>query len=75
MVDYVCDSATVEFFSFHTVSSGGILTYSQVTMFLKQPNQILKYQSITTVGNETLSLTGNHLVYARKCNSDQFIPV
>ena len=33
-----------------------------------------QYKSIVTM-NETLTVTGNHLVYAQKGSSDQFYPM
>ena len=60
---------------FDIVSSAGIVTYSEVTSFLKkQPNIMTEYKSITTL-NGTITLTGNHLVYARKVFADQFNPM
>ena len=57
------------------VSSSGIVTYSEVKTFLKkQPDMILEYKSIT-IWNETLTLTGNHLLYARENSVDKFHPM
>ena len=54
------------------VSSTGTITYSEVTGFIKKwPNQMTQYKSTATV-NETITLTGNHLVYARKYFAEQF---
>ena len=60
---------------FHAVSSTGQRIYSEVKAFLqKEPNIIVQCKSISTV-NETLTLTENHLVYARKSFSDHFHPM
>ena len=60
---------------YSVVSSTGTVTYSEVTAFLKkQPNKMTQCKSIVTV-NGTLTLTGNHLVYARKSFADQFNPM
>ena len=57
------------------VSSTGELTFSEVTTFLKKQRDIVMlYKSIVSV-NETLSLTGNHLVYARKTFDHRFNPM
>ena len=54
------------------VSSTGTITYNEVTAFLKrQPNILMLYKSIATT-KETIILTGNHLIYARKTLDDQF---
>ena len=54
------------------VSSTGQPTYTEVKAFLqKEQNMIIQCKSITTQ-NETLTLTGNHLIYARNHFSDQF---
>ena len=58
------------------VSSSGSVTYSELVAFLaKLPNVISQYKSISILGNETLILTGNHLVYAKKGSADQFNPM
>ena len=60
---------------FITVSANGRVMYSTIEAFLeKQPNMVTEYRSIATV-NETLILTGNHLVYARRSADDQFNPM
>ena len=60
---------------FDKVSSNGKVMYSKVGAFLKKwPNIMTQYKSITTV-NGTISLTGNHLVYARRNILDQFNPM
>ena len=60
---------------FHAVSSTGTVVYSEVKTFLKkQPNIITKYLSIV-IRNESLTLTENHMVYARKNFVDYFMPM
>ena len=62
-------------FVFHTVSSNGALVYNEVNGFLEnQPNMIIQCKSISTE-HESLTLTRNHLVYARKTSVGQFNPV
>ena len=57
------------------VSSTGQPTHTEVKAFLqKEPNIIIKCKLISTQ-NETLTLTENHLIYARKHFADQFIPM
>ena len=52
---------------FLTVSVIGTITYSEVRTYLKKvPDITINYRSIS-FWNETLILTGNHLVYARSC--------
>ena len=61
---------------FNTVSSDGTITYSEVRIFLeKRADGILEFKSITTYLDQTLTLTGNHLVYARKTCNDKFNPM
>ena len=60
---------------FVSFSSTGEATYAEVTAFLKKrPNAVVQYTSIVT-SNETLTLTGNHLVYARSHFENQFKPM
>ena len=67
-------ASTVEhLFSFDTVTSTGSVTYSEIRAFLKkQPNMINHYKTITTA-DETVTLTLNHLIYARTCFGYKFI--
>ena len=59
-----------------TVSSTGSVKYSDVRTFMKKDhNAMTKYLLITTYCNKTLTLSPNHLVYARKYTSDEFIPM
>ena len=58
------------------VSEDGKLTYSKVTAFLKKwPSMISMYKSITTLGNKTISISGNHLIYTKKDKNDKFNPM
>ena len=66
---YVCQYIVV-------VSSEGILTFSAVRTFLKKRDTITTtYKSISTSMNTTISLTANHLIYTRKTNTINSIPV
>ena len=57
------------------VSSTGTIPFSEVTAFFKrQPNILKLYKSIATM-KETIILTGNHSIYARKTLDDQFNPM
>ena len=79
MAKYCCyDMVSILYFTalqtncIFVVSSSGVITYSKVTAFLKkQPRVIRQYKSIATV-NETLTLSGNHLIFARKTTADVF---
>ena len=52
----------------------GTLSYSEVRAFLKkQPSVMTQCKLIATV-NESIILTGNHLVFAREKFTDQFNP-
>ena len=59
----------------YLVSSEGRLTYGEVRVLL-QKNQGLTsfYKSITTSSNNTIRLTGNHLIYARTTSAEFFLP-
>ena len=60
----------------HLVSSGGDLTYGEVTVFLKKrPTVTTMYKPITTTSKNTIRLTENHLIYTRKSCTDKFIPM
>ena len=51
------------------------MTYSEVKAFLKkEQNVITQYKSIVTM-NKTLTLSADHLVYARKRLVDKFYPM
>ena len=59
-----------------TVTSTGSVKYSDVRAFMKKDhNTITKYLSITTDCNKTLTLSPNHLVYARKGSREEFNPM
>ena len=61
---------------FFVVSSTGSVIYSEVRMFLqKQPFVLGSYLSIETSSNESLRMSGNHLVYARESSIDEFNPM
>ena len=58
------------------VSSSGSVQYSEVKAFLKKiPDVIMKYMSITTDANKTITLSENHLIYAKKFTTEQFHPM
>ena len=58
---------------FNKVTASGSVKYSSVKAFLKkQSDVIMNYKSIATFLNKSISLSGNHLVYARKHDSDKF---
>ena len=62
------------FFS-HTVSTEGMITYSEVITFLKnQPTTLVIYKSIMT-SMKTIRLSGNHLIFARKNAALKFHPM
>ena len=61
---------------FQTDASNGKTTYRAVKSFLKrQPAVIMNYRTITTFRNETLSLSGSHLIYARQISNAKFTPM
>ena len=52
------------------------MKYTEVRTFLeKKHNAVMEYLSITTVCNKTLTISPNHLPYARKGGSDEFNPM
>ena len=58
------------------VSSRGNLMYSEVRTFRQKQNAVTSvYKSITTAENNTISLSGNHLIYARKSCNGKFNPM
>ena len=61
-------------FWFHyPVTSEGFIEFNEVTSFLRnQPTVTALYKSIITSANKTISLTGNHLIYAKKHSADKF---
>ena len=57
------------------VLSEGKLIYSEVrTVLHRTPDAITVYKSITTEGNKTISLSGNHLIYTRESHNEKFNP-
>ena len=57
-------------FVLHFILDSG---YSEVKTFLtKAPSVIDMYKLITTSLNKTISLTGSHLLYVRKANTEKF---
>ena len=63
-------------FFLNVVLSSGAVTYSEVRAFLEKDFTVItKYKSLTTIWNETLTLTGNHLIYGRKNCTDKFNPM
>ena len=75
-LSHICQILRICIFLFiDTVSSTGKVTHSEVIAFLeKKPDIMAEFKSITTI-NETIILTGNHLVFARERFSTQFIPM
>ena len=64
------------FFTWNPGLSDGRHTHGKIITFLKkQHNVIMEYKSITTSLNNTINLSGNHLIYARTSCSDQFHPM
>ena len=50
--------------------------YSEVRAFLKKDALVAtKYLSIRTLSNDSLILSEDHLVYARKFSNDEFNPM
>ena len=44
-----------------------------MTAFLQRQHEVLgQYKSITTESNETISLSANHLIYARDNNNGKY---
>ena len=60
----------------HTVTSDGNIIYSEVKEFLhKLPTVNSFYKSITTSKNETINLSGKHLIYSIKNYAEKFSPM
>ena len=52
---------------------GGKISYSEVRTFLTKDSSVINmFKSITTSMNRTITLTGNHLIYAKNGNANQF---
>ena len=61
---------------FVLVLENGETTFSEVKAFLKkQPLVIGTYKSITTSTNQTITLSPNHLIYARKAETKKYDPM
>ena len=66
------NSKTINAFVLSFLAGEGAV-YSPVTSFLdKRPDTINIYKSITTSSNNTIRLSANHLIYARKAQTDKF---
>ena len=58
------------------VSPDGTIIYTKVKGFLdKMPTTIAKYKSIETSYNNTLTVSGQHLIYAKRKGTNKFKPV
>ena len=63
-------------YSYSTVSSNGSVTPSEITVFLKKQHTVTTmYRSITTTWNTTITLSGNHLIFARRNLTHKFSPM
>ena len=52
------------------------MTYSEVMTFIKNdPTVMVKYKSVTTMTNESLLLSEDHLVYVMESGSNAFNPM
>ena len=57
------------------MSPDGSVVYDKVRTFMKKvPSMINMYKSIITSLNETIRISGNHLIYTRKYEVDMFNP-
>ena len=51
----------------------GSLKYSEVTAFLQRQHSVVtQYKSITTLSNETITVSPSHLIYTRENINDKF---
>ena len=58
---------------YEIVSATGKMTYNEVRTFLKKDSlAMVRYKSITTSSNDSLTLSGDHLVFSRKSHNDEF---
>ena len=58
----------------YLVSPDGTIEFSEVRTFLEKKVEVTNtYKSITTSRNNTISLTGNHLIYTKKSHIDKFV--
>ena len=63
------------FIGYLTFPATGV-SYSEVRTFMKrQPTVTTMYKSITTSCNNTINLSRDHLIYARKSRTDEFTPM
>ena len=59
-----------------SVLENGDIIFSEVKAFLKkQPHVTGTYKSITTSTNQTITLSPNHLIYARKAGMEKYTPM
>ena len=64
---------SILFFLFEIATSAATVTYSEIITFIeKKPNVVVNFKSITTSQNETLTLSGKHLIFARGSSSNKF---
>ena len=57
----------------HVVSKNGSLIFSDVMAFMERKHNVTtKYKLITTLLNQTISLTGNHPLYTRRRSTEKF---
>ena len=60
----------------HPVSRNGGVVQSEVKSFLMKEKTVTSiYKSITTALNKTITLSGSHLIYARRLSTDHFMAV
>ena len=64
-------------FSFvNLVSASGRLIYSEITSFMEREHFTTNmYKLLTTSYNKTISLSENHLIYARQTSMYKFMPM
>ena len=61
---------------FYPGTPDGKTKFSEIKAFLaKEQTAVTMYKQMTTSSNQTISLTGNHLIYVRKRFTDQFLPL
>ena len=67
---------SLKVFDFSLVSSTSGVKHSEVVAFLEMlPTMIIQFLCITTFDNKSLTLTGNHQLYAKQGFDDQFHPM
>ena len=63
-------------YNFLPVLPEGNIIYTEVTSFLDKRHATINiYKSIETFGNETISLSGKHLIYGRRKWTEIFKPM